>query len=53
MLIFCHVVDASSDTALEQIKAVEEVLCELGAGDKETILVLNKIDKVEEELKKF
>ena len=41
----CHVVDTSSDTAIEQIKAVEEVLGELGASDKKTILVLNKIDK--------
>lgn len=45
----CHVVDTSSDTAIEQIKAVEEVLSELGASDKKTILVLNKIDKATEE----
>lgn len=43
--LLCHVVDTSSDTAIEQIKAVEEVLSELGASDKKTILVLNKIDK--------
>ncbi|MFR4230119.1 GTPase HflX [Clostridium sp.] len=43
--LLCHVVDTSSDTAIEQIKAVEEVLGELGASDKKTILVLNKIDK--------
>ena len=48
--LLCHVVDASSDSALEQIKAVEEVLTELNAMDKETILVLNKIDKADEEL---
>lgn len=47
--LLCHVVDASSNDALEQIKAVEEVLSELGAIDKETILVLNKIDKATEE----
>ena len=47
--LLCHVVDASSDDALEQIKAVEEVLSELGAIDKETILVLNKIDKATKE----
>ena len=46
--LLCHVVDTSSDTALEQIKAVEEVLAELGASDKKTILVLNKIDKATE-----
>ena len=47
--LLCHVVDTSSDTALEQIKAVEEVLAELGASDKKTILVLNKIDKATED----
>ena len=34
--LLCHVVDASSETALEQIKAVEEVLHELDALDKNT-----------------
>ena len=43
--LLCHVVDTSSDTAIEQIK----VLSELGASDKKTILVLNKIDKATEE----
>lgn len=47
--LLCHVVDTSSDTSIEQIKAVEEVLSELGASDKKTILVLNKIDKATEE----
>ena len=47
--LLCHVFDTSSDTAIEQIKAVEEVLSELGASDKKTILVLNKIDKATEE----
>lgn len=47
--LLCHVVDASSEDALEQVKAVEEVLAELGARDKETILVLNKIDMTSEE----
>lgn len=44
-----HVVDAASDTAKEQIKAVEEVLAELGARDKDGFLVLNKIDLASEE----
>lgn len=48
--LLCHVVDASSETALEQIKAVEEVLHELDALDKKTILVLNKIDKADSAL---
>ncbi|MDV4151720.1 GTPase HflX [Clostridium sp. AL.422] len=47
--LLCHLVDSSSDSALEQIEAVEEVLGELGAKDKDTILVLNKIDKANEE----
>lgn len=47
--LLCHVVDASSDNALEQVEAVEEVLEELGAKDKDTILVLNKIDRASEE----
>lgn len=47
--LLCHIVDASSDNSLDQIKAVEDVLQELGAKDKDTILVLNKIDKADEE----
>lgn len=47
--LLCHVVDVSSDDALQEIKAVEIVLEELGAIDKETILVLNKIDKASDE----
>jgi len=47
--LLCHVIDSSSDTALEQYEAVNEVLKELGALDKETILVLNKIDQATEE----
>jgi len=42
--LLCHVVDASADNSIQQINAVLEVLEELGAKDKETILVLNKID---------
>jgi GTPase len=47
--LLCHVIDTSSDTAAEQYVAVNEVLNELGAADKEMILVLNKIDKATEE----
>lgn len=42
--LIIHVVDSSSPTVKEQIKAVEIVLEELGASDKPTILALNKID---------
>ena len=48
--LLLHIVDASNDTAEKQITVVEEVLKELGAGDKPTLLVLNKIDKSNEEL---
>jgi GTPase len=47
--LLLHVVDSSSDKAREQIDAVNEVLKELKADDKPTILVLNKIDRASEE----
>ena len=47
--LLLHVVDVSSENAIEQIEAVEGVLSELGAKDKPTILLLNKIDKASEE----
>lgn len=49
--LLCHVVDSSSENAIDEINAVEEVLCELGAKDKETLLVLNKIDLATDEQK--
>ncbi|EHJ01448.1 GTP-binding proten HflX [Clostridium sp. DL-VIII] len=47
--LLCHVIDASSDSAIDQYRVVNEVLSELGAINKETILVLNKIDMATEE----
>lgn len=47
--LLLHVVDVSSKTAEEQISAVEEVLKELNALDKPTMLLFNKIDKAQEE----
>ncbi|EOU1724432.1 GTPase HflX [Clostridium perfringens] len=47
--LLCHVVDASSDNAQEEIIAVEKVLGELKALESAKILVLNKIDKADEE----
>jgi GTP-binding protein HflX len=47
--LLLHVVDASSEKAMEQIEAVNQVLTELGAKDKSMILLLNKIDKASEE----
>jgi GTP-binding protein HflX len=38
--------DASNPTAEEQIQAVNGVLKELGCGDKPTLLVLNKVDRL-------
>lgn len=43
-----HVVDISSPTFREQIDVVNETLAQLGCADKPTILVFNKVDKVEE-----
>jgi GTP-binding protein HflX len=43
-----HVLDASHPRALAQRTATEEVLDELGALDKPTILVLNKVDLLED-----
>lgn len=47
--LLLHVVDSSSDSADKQIEVAEDVLKELNAGDKPTILVLNKIDRASEE----
>ncbi len=44
--LLLHVVDASNEYAEEQIKAVNKVLEELSCGNKPTLLVLNKADKV-------
>ncbi|MEG2539944.1 MAG: GTPase, partial [Clostridium sp.] len=45
-----HVADISSENVIAQINTVDEVLKEIGAEDKETILVLNKVDKVDEDM---
>src|SRR5437588_8753224 len=44
--LLLHVVDASNETAEEQVKAVNRVLDEVGCGQKPTLLVLNKVDRV-------
>lgn len=59
--LILHIVDASSLEAVEQVKAVEEVLKELDCENKKTILVLNKCDlataehleKIKEEFKSY
>jgi GTP-binding protein HflX len=42
--ILLHVVDVASKTYDEQIKVVNDTLEELGAADKPTLMVFNKID---------
>jgi GTPase len=42
--LLLHVVDVSSSTFEDQIKVVKETLTELGADDKPTLMVFNKID---------
>ncbi len=46
-----HVVDASvdEDEMLEMVKAVDDVLEEIGAGDRPRLLVLNKADAIDAE----
>ncbi|MCB0079740.1 MAG: 50S ribosome-binding GTPase, partial [Caldilineaceae bacterium] len=46
--ILIHMVDASHPNMDEQIAAVEEVLEELGAGQKTVITALNKVDRIEQ-----
>jgi GTP-binding protein HflX len=44
--LLLHVVDVSHPQASEQIKSVEEVLKEIGADGKPTLMVFNKIDRL-------
>ena len=46
--ILIHLVDASSPDAAEHVKTTREVLKELGAADKPSITVFNKMDRVSE-----
>lgn len=46
--LLLHVADAGNPAALSQITAVYKVLEELGIREKDTILVLNQIDKIRE-----
>jgi GTP-binding protein HflX len=43
--LLVHVVDLSHPNMEEQVSAVEEVLDELGAGDKPVVMALNKADR--------
>ena len=42
--LLLHVADASNPAVLEQISAVYQVLREIGIDEKDTLLVINKID---------
>ena len=44
--LLVHVVDISHPLAAEQIDAVNDVLLEIGAGDKPVLMVFNKIDQL-------
>lgn len=46
--LLLHVVDASHPRREEQIRAVEEVLGEIGAGQRPALLVYNKVDRLKE-----
>ncbi len=46
--ILVHVVDISHSNFMEQIGTVQNVLEEIGAGDKPVIMVFNKIDLIDE-----
>jgi GTP-binding protein HflX len=43
-----HVIDASSSQALEFYQTTTKVLAELGAGEKRVLMVLNKIDLIDD-----
>lgn len=45
--LLLHVIDASHPKREEQMETVQEVLTEVGAGDRPTLLVWNKADKVD------
>lgn len=47
--ILLHVVDVSHSNFEEQIEVVNSILAEIGAGDKPSIIVFNKIDKIPKE----
>ena len=49
--LLIHVADASNPAALDQIIAVYDVLRELGIEEKDTILTLNKLDLVEDQVR--
>lgn len=47
--LILHVVDASDRNADKEIEAVDKVLADIGASDKRTVLVFNKIDLLDDQ----
>jgi GTP-binding protein HflX len=45
--LLVHVVDISHPLAAEQIDAVNDVLLEIGAGEKPVLMVFNKLDRLD------
>ncbi len=45
--LLVHVVDASSPAMQRQVEAVEQVLEEIGAGERPVVIALNKIDTLD------
>jgi len=50
--LILHVVDASDENADKEIVAVEGVLKDIGADDKRSVLVLNKVDLLDEDARR-
>ena len=48
--LLVHVADASNPAAVDQIVAVYQVLQDLGIEEKDTVLALNKIDRLDDKL---
>jgi GTP-binding protein HflX len=46
--VLLHVLDASHQRAVQQMRAVEQLLSDLDLGDRPLLMALNKIDRVEE-----
>jgi GTP-binding protein HflX len=46
--LLLHVADASSPAVFQQINSVYDVLRDLGIDEKDTLLILNKIDAIED-----
>ncbi|MCA8912990.1 MAG: GTPase HflX, partial [Planctomycetes bacterium] len=47
--LLLHVVDASHPAAVEMVEAVNEVLKEVGADDRRTLMVFNKVDRIKDQ----